>query len=124
VQPLANTVEILDRNGCERRGRLIEVFRALLQDRRNVFDARENLSATRFIIRCRDGERFYQRGERLLDVKIRVAFPAGINFEFPASARRTRSRSFSSNSNRSCRVFLNKLRSVATLTSGFCATWH
>ncbi len=32
-------------------------------------------------------ERFSDRGERLLDVKIRVAFPTRIDIEFPAHAR-------------------------------------
>ena len=65
-------------------GAFVEVFQALLQNRRNIFDARKNLSAARFVIRRRHRERFCQRGQRLLDVKIWVAFPPRIEYRAPS----------------------------------------
>jgi hypothetical protein len=59
----------------------------LLQDRRNIFDARENFPAARGVIRSRHGERFDHRGKRLRDIEIGITFPAWINVEFPAHPR-------------------------------------
>src|SRR5439155_16015448 len=87
---LANAIEIVDRDRGEQRGRLLEVLRPLLQDRRNIFNARENLATARLIVRWRHSERFHERGERLLDVKIRIAFPARINVQFPSHPRQSR----------------------------------
>src|SRR5205823_7178608 len=66
------------------------VLRALPQDRRNIFDAREDLAATRIIIGRGYRERFHQRGKGLLDIEIRIALPARVSVKLPAHARQRR----------------------------------
>jgi hypothetical protein len=56
----------------------------LPENRRNIFDAGENFLAARIIVGLGNRERFRQRGERLLDIKIRIAFTARIKFQLPA----------------------------------------
>src|SRR5206468_1973556 len=90
AETLANAIEIVDRDRGEWRRRLLEVLCPLLQDRRNVFYARENLATARVVVGCRYSKRFHERGERLLDVKIRVALPAPINVELPMNPRERR----------------------------------
>ena len=84
---LANALKILNGDGGKWRRRFIEILEALLQDRRNIVDARENLATARLIIRRGHSERFHEGGECLLDVEIRIAFPARIPVELPANAR-------------------------------------
>jgi hypothetical protein len=65
----------------------VEICRALLQDRRDVFDARQDFATSCFLVWTGNKERFSDRSKRLFDVKIRVAFPTWIDIEFPAHAR-------------------------------------
>src|SRR5207237_8517060 len=58
-----------------------------LLGRWNVFGPLEILAAARLVERRGNRERFVQRGECLLGVKIWVAFPARVDIEFPAHPR-------------------------------------
>ena len=90
AQAFAHAVERLDRDRRKRRGRFLEIRFALLQNRRDVFDARENLATARFVVRRRHSQRFDQWRQRLLDVEKRIAFPARVDIEFPAHPRQRR----------------------------------
>src|SRR5581483_10636109 len=94
AETLTNAVESGNRDRGERRRRFLEILRALLQNRRNIFDAGENLLALRLIVRRGNGQSFGQRGERLLDVKIRISFPAWVEVEFSAHPRQRRANQF------------------------------
>ena len=89
MQALPNIFQGLDRDRGKRRGRIREIRFALLQNRRNIVDARQNLLAARGIIRPRHSERFDHRCERLRNVEGGIAFPARIDVQFPAHPRQS-----------------------------------
>ena len=84
---LASAVEILDRYARQWRRWILKVLRALLQNGWDILNPCQNLATARVIVRRGNGKRFRQCRECLLDVKIWVASPARINFQFPAHAR-------------------------------------
>ena len=87
AQTFANSVKVLGRDGGKWRWRFIEIRFALLQDRRNILDAGENFFAARFVIRRGNSQCFDECRECLLDVEIRIPFPARIDVEFPVDPR-------------------------------------
>ena len=86
VQAIANALQSLNGDRCKRGRRTNEVCFGGLQNFRDVFYAGENLPAARLIIGPGYGERLNDRGERLLDVKGWIAFPARVDIEFPMDA--------------------------------------
>ena len=61
-----------------------------MQDGANIFDPRNNLTRLCSVVRSWRSERFNNRGECLLDVKVGVAFPTRVDIEFPTHARQCR----------------------------------
>src|SRR5437773_629378 len=94
MQALPDIFQGLDRNGSKRRGRIREIRFALLQNRRNIFDARQNLLAARGIKRPRNSKRFDYRCERLGNVEGWISFPSRIDVQFPIHARQRRADQF------------------------------
>jgi hypothetical protein len=79
VQARSNVFQRLDCYRDEWRWRFVQILSALLQDRWNILDPRENFPAARSVVRSWHNERFDYRRERLLDIKIGIAFPAWID---------------------------------------------
>src|SRR5262249_30252265 len=74
----------------ERSRRLLQIRCRLLENRRNVVDPRQDFATSSFVIRRGNRQGFDQRGQRLANVKRRIATPAWIVIELPANSRQSR----------------------------------
>ena len=83
LQASADALQGLNRDTRKWRGRFFQILGRLLQDRGDVLDSDENFPAVRIVVGRRHGEGFRECGQSLIEIKIRVAFPARIDLQFP-----------------------------------------
>src|SRR5205823_11734528 len=87
AEMIANIIESLDGNRCKGCRRARQIHLSIPENRRNVFDPRENLSTSLGVKRTRDRQCFNHRRQCLLDVEGRISLPSWIDIQLPTDTR-------------------------------------